>query len=63
MDFARGIAELAAAIHEERNCRLSAEICLHSDEICHAMQDAELNGKTYQIQSSFTAPLPMDWAR
>lgn len=62
MDFSRGIAELADAIQKQRPCRLSADFCLHVDEISHAIDSPQPNGGTYQLQSSCRSMAPMDWA-
>ncbi len=44
-DFLRGPAELAAAVAEERPCRLSAELGIHMVEIINALQYPELGGQ------------------
>jgi hypothetical protein len=44
-DFLRGPAELAAAVAEERPCRLSAELGVHMVEIINALQYPELGGQ------------------
>ena len=62
MDFARGVAELAAAIRERRPNRLSARFALHVNEIVLAIQDTSSSGKTRPITSAFPAVAPMDWA-
>jgi predicted dehydrogenase len=62
MDFARGIAELAAAANEHRPSRLSARFSLHVNEIMLAMQYALDEGNTYRMTSSFDPVAPMPWA-
>ena len=66
MDFARGVAELAAAIRDHRPNRLSARFALHVNEIVLAIQgsDAGQNARTVRrpITSTFPSVAPMDWA-
>jgi predicted dehydrogenase len=62
MDFARGVAELAAAIAEGCPPRLSSRFSLHVNEIVLTMQDPELMGCPRTIQTVFepTEPLAGD---
>jgi len=53
MDFARGIAELAAAITEGRTCRLSPRFSLHVNELVLAIQNSDEGGETYRVASTF----------
>ncbi|MEL7035753.1 MAG: Gfo/Idh/MocA family oxidoreductase [Cyanobacteria bacterium J06592_8] len=53
MDFCRGVADLAAAILEERPCQLSARFSLHVNELVLTIQNALENNRTYQLKSSF----------
>jgi predicted dehydrogenase len=62
MDFARGIAEIADAIREERPCRLSARYSLHVNELVLAIHHATENNTTYQVKSTFEPIKPMSWA-
>ena len=62
MDFARGIAEVADAIRENRSCRLSARYSLHVNELVLAINYATENNSTYQIKSTFEPIEPMAWA-
>ena len=62
MDFARGIAEVATAIAEDRDCRLSARYSLHVNELVLAIHHATENSSTYQVKSSFEPVEPMSWA-
>lgn len=62
MDFARGIAEMADAISEERPCRLSPEYSLHNNEVVLAIQEAGL-GMPYRLTTTFEPMEPMPWAR
>ncbi len=62
MDFARGVAELAEAIAGGRECRLSAQFCLHVNELVLAINNAGDDGATYRVRSSFEAMKPMPWA-
>ena len=62
MDFSRGVAELADAIEEQRECRLSANFCLHVNEIVLAIQYPSESGVPRKIKSSFNKMEPMPWA-
>jgi len=61
-NFARGIADLAAAIQDGRSPRLSSEFCLHVHELTMAMQRALVLGETIACNSTFAALDPMPWA-
>ncbi len=63
MDFARGPAELAAAVREGRPSRLSAQYSLHVNEMALAIHWAREQGATYQMTSTFEPVKPMSWAR
>jgi predicted dehydrogenase len=63
MDFSRGIGELASAILEGRNCRLSMDLCHHINEITYALQNAGPQGIAHQMVTSFEPIEPMDWAK
>lgn len=63
MDFLRGVAELAAAITEQRPCRLSARFSLHVNEVVLAINNALETSSTYKISSSFEPIEPMPWAK
>jgi predicted dehydrogenase len=62
MDFARGIAELADAVAEQRNARLSPRFSLHITELALAIQNAGPEGGHYRMQSRFDPIEPMPWA-
>ena len=61
-NFARGIAELAAAISEGRPCRLSARYALHVNEVVLAIQNPRDLGSPRAITSTFDPIEPMPWA-
>ena len=63
MDFARGVAEVADAMREDRPCRLSARYSLHVNELVLAIHHAKENNCTYQVKSHFEPIEPMAWAR
>ncbi|MEE9494724.1 MAG: Gfo/Idh/MocA family oxidoreductase [Gammaproteobacteria bacterium] len=63
MDFSRGVAEMADAIAEQRECRLSANFCLHVNEIVLAIQNSGELGVPKKIKSRFTAMEPMPWSQ
>ena len=58
MDYARGIADLARAIREERRPRLPADYCLHVTELALAIQNAD--HMLYQVATTFEPLQPMD---
>jgi predicted dehydrogenase len=60
MDFARGPAELAAAIREGRPCRLSSRFSLHVNELALAI---DAGTGAYQMTTRFDPVEPMPWAR
>lgn len=62
MDFARGVAELAASILEDRPCRLSAELALHVTEVTSALQHPERFARPHVVRTSVTPVEPMPWA-
>lgn len=62
MDFARGVAELGAAVRENRPCRLSPEFCLHVAELTLVLHNPELHERPYTVQSRFEPVEPMAWA-
>jgi predicted dehydrogenase len=61
-DFARGVAELAAAIGEGRPSRLSVNFALHVNEIVLAMQYPEIMGSPRVLTSTCERMAPMPWA-
>jgi hypothetical protein len=62
-DFARGIAELAAAVREAREPILSPAFCLHTTEVILAMHAAAEGRAVPAIRTSFEPIQPMAWAR
>jgi predicted dehydrogenase len=63
MDFARGVAEQAAALSEGRPCRLSARFMLHVNEIVLALQPPRGASGTCTMTSTFDPIAPMPWAK
>ena len=61
MDFARGPAELADAIRNNRPSRLSARFSLHVNEMALAIHWAREQGATYQMRTMFDEIEPMPW--
>ncbi len=57
-DYARGIAELAQAIRQQRPSRLSTDFCLHMAELVWAIQNA--TQAPYQVTTSFEPLQPLD---
>jgi len=63
MDFARGVAELAAAVQEKRPCRISPQFSLHNNELVLAIQNALETGAPYRLTTRFDPVEPMPWAK
>ncbi len=61
MDFLRGVADMVAAIQENRPHRLSARFCLHVNELTLAISNAFDTG-SYRLTTSFDPVEPMPWA-
>lgn len=62
IDYARGIAELAAAVTEARPSRLSARWSLHVNELALAIQDPSARENPRTLRSTFDPMDPMPWA-
>ena len=62
MDFSRGVAEMAAAITEQRTSRMSSQFSLHINEMALAIHYAREQGATYQMTTRFDPVEPMPWA-
>ena len=58
LDYARGIADLARAITEQRPPRLPVDYCLHVTELALAMQNA--TNAPYQVTTTFKPLQPLD---
>ena len=54
MDYMLGPAEVAAAVREDRQCRLSPELALHVTEITYAIASAGEKGATLDVHSRCT---------
>jgi predicted dehydrogenase len=61
MDFARGPSELAAAVRENRPCRLSPRFSLHVNEMALAIHWAREQGAFHRMRTTFEAVQPMPW--
>lgn len=59
VDFCRGPAELAAAIHEQRPCRLSAALGVHLVELIEALQYPANSGNKRSLTTTFPAIAPL----
>lgn len=62
MDFCRGVAEVAAAVKENRTNRLSSRFSLHTNEMALAIHYAREQGATYHMTTTFDPVEPMPWA-
>lgn len=58
MDYARGVAELARAITEQRPSRLPPDYCLHVHELLFAIQNPVQT--PYEVTTTFKPLQPMD---
>jgi hypothetical protein len=63
VDYCLGIVEMAEAVREGRPCRLSAQYCLHNNEVVLAIQNALETGAPYNVTTLFDPPEPMPWAK
>jgi hypothetical protein len=59
VDFCRGPAELAAALKEDRPCRLSGQLGLHITELIEGLQYPERFGFRRTLTSSFAPIEPL----
>jgi len=59
MDFCRGPAEVAAAIREQRVCRLSARFSLHINELVLAIHGSGQHSGTHRMTTTFDPIEPM----
>ncbi len=62
MDFARGVADLAAAVQRGRPCTLHARFALHVNEIVLALQEPERMGCPRALTTTFEPLSPPEWA-
>lgn len=63
VDYCLGIVEMIAALNEDRPCRLSANYCLHHDEVVLAIHHAMETGALYTVTTTFDPLEPMPWAK
>ena len=63
MDFSRGVHELAQAIDEKRESRLSTRFSLHITELALAIHDARKLAQPYRMTTTFDPIEPMPWAQ
>lgn len=63
VDFCLGIAEMEAALRENRPSRLSAQYCLHHTEVTLAIHNAFETGSVHKVKTSFKPMEPMPWAK
>jgi predicted dehydrogenase len=62
MDYLLGVQELCDAIREGRPSRLSADFCLHTNEIVLAIHNALESNTPYVPRFTFEPMQPMPWA-
>ncbi len=63
IDYCLGIVEMVSAIEQCRPCRLSAEYCLHHDEVVLAIHNALNTGVSLNMTTTFDPMEPMSWAK
>lgn len=61
VDFLRGPAEVAAAVAEQRACRLSADFGVHLVELINALQHPAESAR-HAMRTTFAPMRPMPWA-
>ena len=61
-NFASGIAELAAAVRENRPSRLSSTFCLHVNEVVLAIYNAQKNAGNIKLTTTCEHMDPMAYA-
>lgn len=62
MDFARGPAELVAALREGRPSALSSRFCLHVNELVLAIESAHGGQAVHEMTTTFEPIEPASWA-
>lgn len=62
MDFSRGVAEMAAALRENRRSHLPADFYLHVNEMALAIHHAYRGASSYVMTTTFEPIAPMPWA-
>jgi hypothetical protein len=63
MDFSRGVQELADAIDDQRESRLSTRFSLHITELALAIHQARSLSQPYRMTTTFAPLEPMPWAK
>lgn len=63
IDWARGLVDLAEALHERRPSRVTGEHAAHVVEILEATNQSVRSGQAVELHSAFVTPEPMPWAR
>lgn len=62
MHWARGLAEMADAMLEDRPHRATGEQAAHVVEIMEAAAESARTGRPTELSTTFTPPTPMEWA-
>jgi predicted dehydrogenase len=62
-EWGRGVREMAGAIREERPHRATGKQAAHVVEVLDAISASLTTGGAVEVESGFTPPDPMDWAR
>jgi hypothetical protein len=63
MDFARGPAEMVAALRAGRRSRVPPDFSLHINELALAIHTAGESGSIYRMTTTFAPLDPMPWAK
>ena len=61
-DFLRVVADMAEAVREDRQPYLSADYCLHVNEIVLALHNSSDSQCPLRLSSTFERPEPLCWA-
>jgi predicted dehydrogenase len=61
-EFARGVVELADALHEHRPHRTTGRQAAHVVDVMAAILESIRSGAVQEVTSTFAAPAPCAWA-
>jgi predicted dehydrogenase len=62
IEWGRGVVEMVDAMIEGRLHRATGEQAAHVIEVMCATDEAAASGQTVDVNSTFAAPSPMEWA-
>jgi predicted dehydrogenase len=61
-EWGRGVVEMAEAIGEGRQQRVTGAQAAHVVEICEAIRTSAREGRPVEVTSSFVGPAPLEWS-